>query len=107
MRILYQVVLWLLRLIAVFSRRSCGLLSGARIRVQRRKLVANIGSQSTIKSGKLGLSRVIIFNKPYRVLSQFSDRDAQVPRSTLADYLDAPSFKAAGRLDYDSEGYCC
>ena len=66
--------------------------------------MANIGSQSTIKSGKLGLSRVIIFNKPYRVLSQFSDRYAQVPRSTLADYLEAPSFKAAGRLDYDSEG---
>lgn len=66
--------------------------------------MANVGRHSTTKTRTLGLYRVIIFNKPYRVLSQFSDRDAQAPRSTLADYLDAPGFKAAGRLDYDSEG---
>lgn len=66
--------------------------------------MANIARHSTIKTGALGLSKVIIFNKPYRVLSQFSDRDARVPRSTLSDYLEAPGFKAAGRLDYDSEG---
>ena len=51
------------------------------------------------------MSSLIVFNKPFQVLSQFTDRDRpQAPRSTLADYLDAPQFRAAGRLDYDSEG---
>ncbi|MEP1471653.1 MAG: pseudouridine synthase [Halieaceae bacterium] len=47
------------------------------------------------------MAKIILFNKPFRVLSQFSDTDG---RETLADYLKAPGFRAAGRLDYDSEG---
>jgi 23S rRNA pseudouridine2457 synthase len=47
------------------------------------------------------MARIILFNKPFAVLSQFSDDQG---RSTLADYLDAPGFRAAGRLDFDSEG---
>lgn len=47
------------------------------------------------------MPRIILFNKPFQVLSQFSDDSG---RSTLADYLSAPGFRAAGRLDYDSEG---
>lgn len=47
------------------------------------------------------MTGIILFNKPFQVLSQFTDADG---RSTLADYLDAPGFRAAGRLDYDSEG---
>jgi 23S rRNA pseudouridine2457 synthase len=47
------------------------------------------------------MSRLILFNKPYQVLSQFTDEDN---RRTLANYLQAPGFRVAGRLDYDSEG---
>ena len=47
------------------------------------------------------MANLILFNKPYQVLSQFTDTE---DRATLSDYLSAPKFRAAGRLDYDSEG---
>lgn len=47
------------------------------------------------------MAEIILFNKPFNVLSQFTD---DAGRETLANYLDAPGFRAAGRLDYDSEG---
>jgi 23S rRNA pseudouridine2457 synthase len=44
---------------------------------------------------------IVLFNKPFRVLSQFTtDSD----KATLADYIDMPGVYCAGRLDYDSEG---
>lgn len=52
------------------------------------------------------MAKVILLNKPFHVLSQFSDRERQEgqARTTLAAYLDAPDVRVAGRLDYDSEG---
>ncbi|HZG08853.1 MAG TPA: pseudouridine synthase [Allosphingosinicella sp.] len=49
------------------------------------------------------MSRLILFNKPYGVLSQFT-AGAQGGRSTLSDHIDAPGYYPAGRLDLDSEG---
>jgi 23S rRNA pseudouridine2457 synthase len=45
--------------------------------------------------------RTLIFCKPYKVLSCFTDPEG---RPTVADYVDVPGVYAAGRLDYDSEG---
>ena len=47
------------------------------------------------------MSRILLFNKPYGVICQFS-RDGMHP--TLADYIALPDFYPAGRLDTDSEG---
>jgi len=47
------------------------------------------------------MSHILLFNKPYGVICQFS-RDGLHP--TLADYIPVPDFYPAGRLDTDSEG---
>lgn len=47
------------------------------------------------------MSRILLFNKPFGVICQFS-RDGLHP--TLADYIALPGFYPAGRLDTDSEG---
>jgi len=47
------------------------------------------------------MSRLLLFNKPFQVISQFSPEQ---DKTTLAAFIDVAGVYPAGRLDYDSEG---
>jgi 23S rRNA pseudouridine2457 synthase len=50
------------------------------------------------------MSKLILFNKPFNVLSQFTGKALDTTRKTLSEFINVPRVYAAGRLDKDSEG---
>jgi len=47
------------------------------------------------------MTRVVLFNKPFKVMSQFREIAGKI---TLSSFFHDPELRVAGRLDYDSEG---
>ena len=50
------------------------------------------------------MSQLLLFNKPFGVLCQFTDSGAAPARPTLSEFIDLAGVYPAGRLDLDSEG---
>jgi 23S rRNA pseudouridine2457 synthase len=60
--------------------------------------------RAAIRGYERSMARLLLFNKPFGVLSQFTDRRSPTARATLSDHITVKGVYPAGRLDRDSEG---
>lgn len=79
-------------------------LHGQKLRLSFRQHLVEGTATSATKDGEVAMARLILLNKPYGVLSQFTDRGTETARPTLSNFVDVPGVYPAGRLDLDSEG---
>ena len=70
----------------------------------RNRRVQGCGDIPLVRRYAPAVARLLLFNKPFGVLSQFTDRGSPTLRSTLSDFITVKGVYPAGRLDRDSEG---